>query len=532
MRKQFVCWVVIVSMAVNAGPVYARGGRGGGGFHGGGGGGFHGGGNFGGGGFHGGNFGGAGGGFHPQSINRSPSMSMPRGGEFAHTGNFNRGGMDNNRINFGSNRVAGGTTTANRGNFNNLGNRGVENRGNFNRDNFNRNNFNRDNIGNRTNIGNANIGNSVNINRNNFNRVNTGDWHHGYWHGNWNNWNHGWAHYPAGWGWGWGGWGWGAGLATGALLGAAIPWGWGYYSYSNPYYSQPVVVDDGAYNYSQPIMAAAPPADAGGGEPSAVDVASDLFEKARASFKQGDYPSALSLVDQAISKVPNDPTLHEFRGVTLFAMQRYKDAAATIYAVLSTGPGWDWTTLGSLYLDTGVYTQQLRALEDYRMQHQNEADARFLLAYFYMTAGQNDAAANELKAVVKLQPNDQLSSQLLAGLTTPAGDDQQTPPPSTPSTPSAPVAASSLVGAWKANQPDGTSISLELGKDSKYIWKVDRGGKTQDYAGNYSVADNLLILNQDNNPAMVGQVSQLAARTFNFKMPGAGPSDPGLTFTR
>jgi hypothetical protein len=36
--------------------------------------------------------------------------------------------------------------------------------------------------------------------------------------------------------------------------------------------------------------------------------------------------------------LPSDATLHEFRGLTLFAQGNYKDAAATLYAVLAAGP--------------------------------------------------------------------------------------------------------------------------------------------------------------------------------------------------
>ena len=64
--------------------------------------------------------------------------------------------------------------------------------------------------------------------------------------------------------------------------------------------------------------------------------------------------------------MPNDTVLHEFRGLVLFALGRYKEAAAADYAVLSAGPGWDWTTLSGLYPNVEVYTEQLRALEQYQ----------------------------------------------------------------------------------------------------------------------------------------------------------------------
>ena len=44
----------------------------------------------------------------------------------------------------------------------------------------------------------------------------------------------------------------------------------------------------------------------------------------------------------------------------LFAVGKYDLAAGPLYAVLSVGPGWDWTTMAGLYPDIDVYTAQLR----------------------------------------------------------------------------------------------------------------------------------------------------------------------------
>ena len=102
-----------------------------------------------------------------------------------------------------------------------------------------------------------------------------------------------------------------------------------------------MVVQPTAYDYSQPIStAAAPPA------PGIADQVGTSFDSARDAFKAGDYAKALELTDQAIRQMPNDAALHEFRGVVLFALHRYEDAAAPLYAVLSVGPGWDWQYLG------------------------------------------------------------------------------------------------------------------------------------------------------------------------------------------
>ena len=111
-----------------------------------------------------------------------------------------------------------------------------------------------------------------------------------------------------------------------------------------------------------------------------METADATLEAAREAFKDGSYAEALKFADQALTKTPNDPLLHELRGLTFFAQGDYDKAAAAFYAVLSVGPGWDWTTMIGLYQDVDVYTQQLRALEAYRNQHPDSAAARFVLA--------------------------------------------------------------------------------------------------------------------------------------------------------
>jgi tetratricopeptide (TPR) repeat protein len=350
--------------------------------------------------------------------------------------------------------------------------------------------------------------------------VGAGDWYHGNSHGNV---DQGWSNHPAA-------WGWGAGLATGAAI--TSPWSWGYFGYSNPYSSG--TEDSTTYmDYSQPLVAAAP-ADStqqpsAAGQASPQDEAVAPFDEARNLFSNGDFKGALDRVNTAIQKAPNDTALHEFRGLCQFALGQYKPAAATLYAVLSVGPGWDWTTLSGLYPNVDAYTAQLRALEKYATDHPDSSDTHFVLAYHYLTAGNSEAAAREYKMVIQLNPKDDLSKQLLASLT---GSGAEPSKPSEPATPSKPVEAAAIVGNWKASRPDGSSINLKLAEDKKYSWKYTTGGKTQDFEGVYTLADNVLILKQNEQPMMVGQISLLAANQLNFKLTGGDPSDPGLTFSQ
>src|SRR5262249_30502633 len=136
----------------------------------------------------------------------------------------------------------------------------------------------------------------------------------------------------------------------------------------------------------------------------------------RAAFKAGDYVKALQRTDEAIQTLPNDATLHEFRALALFALQKYEQAAVPLYAVLSVGPGWDWTTLAGLYPGIDVYTQQLRALEQHARATSKSSAAHFVPAYHYMTQGHNDAALAQFRQVQAVAPGDTLSAQLIKQL--------------------------------------------------------------------------------------------------------------------
>jgi tetratricopeptide (TPR) repeat protein len=360
-----------------------------------------------------------------------------------------------------------------------------------------------------------------------------GAYHQGWVHGYWN------GHNDAAWGWRnpyWGAWGVGLGAGLGWGLaswgfGSAL-YGMGYSSYSNPYYGATAAVADqpavaAPYDYSQPInTVSAPAAD------SVTDPAMALFDAGRASFQQGNYTDALQQTNDALAKLPNDTTLHEFRALCLFALGRYDEAAATLYAVLSVGPGWDWTTLISLYPDVDVYTTQLRALEEYCDDHRESATGRFVLAYHYLTEGHTEAAVDTLKQVVALKPSDTLSAKLLRQLDL----SQDKPAPAAVPTPAptdtTPPQGASIAGTWSAQPADDTSIALTVQPGGEFTWQVTQKGQMQKFAGTSTYGDGILTLAQDKGPVLVGRVSWKDASHMTFRVVGDGPEDPGLNFSK
>ena len=257
-----------------------------------------------------------------------------------------------------------------------------------------------------------------------------------------------------------------------------------------------------------------------------------LFDAGRQSFYAGDFAGALQKTDEALGKLPNDTTLHEFRALCLFALARYDEAAATLYAVLSVGPGWDWTTLISLYPNVDVYTGQLRALEDYCKANRQSASGRFVLAYHYLTEGFTDAAVRMLKQVATVKPNDTLTAKLLRQLDPPKDTPATAAPSTTEADDTTPPDGATIEGTWNAHPADATAIALTIEHGGAFKWEVTQNGRKQQFAGTSTYGNGILTLAQEKGPALVGRVGWSGPKQMNFRIVGDGPDDPGLSFSK
>jgi len=255
-----------------------------------------------------------------------------------------------------------------------------------------------------------------------------------------------------------------------------------------------------------------------------------LFDQAREAFAKGDYKRALELSNQTLKTMPNDAVVHEFRSLTQFALQNYREAAAGAYAVLSAGPGWDWTTVSSLYGNVADYTTQLRALEAYVKKNPQSSDGHFLLAYHYLTSGNVDAAQGQLREAEKLTPNDRLVTQLLA-LTSKSGEESAKPAPLQAIPDDKLVKTDQLIGVWTAGGSGGSKFQMTLDKDSAFSWKFTSGKKSDEIKGVFAVEQNNLALEVNDGSVMLAEIA-LAGDQLKFKVIGSEPGDPGLTFTK
>ena len=361
-------------------------------------------------------------------------------------------------------------------------------------------------------------------------------WANGYWHGYHDNNN-----------WGWGSFALGAATGVSAWALGSSFYNWGYASYANPYYAeaavaQPIVIEQNVaggepqtvtlpaytYDYSQPIdTQSAPPPE------EVASPAIAKFYSARAAFGTGDYAGALQLTDEALKVLQNDATLHEFRALVLFAIGKYDLAAGPLYAVLSVGPGWDWTTMAGLYPNIDVYTSQLRKLEAFVSANLTSTAGNFVLAYHYLTQGNTDAAVIRLKQVVAVAPHDTLSAQLVKQFSSPSQASGAPAPSTTLETAAKPAKQGNLTGNWTAHPAPDTTIALRIGDDETFTWQVTVKGKPRQLTGKWSLTDNLLTLAQEGDAgALVGRVSWQADGKWSFRVIGTGADDQGLLFTQ
>jgi tetratricopeptide (TPR) repeat protein len=330
---------------------------------------------------------------------------------------------------------------------------------------------------------------------------------------------------------------WGLGGLAGWGLG---PWanGWLYSGFANPYFVAPPVDTPVANwppvfvpDYSRPLDLTSVP-------PAAENTEQDdsTFLAAREVFKAGDFARALTLTDLALKPYPNEPVLHEFRALCLFALGRYSEASAALYVVLTAGPGWDWTTMVGLYPDVDTYTSQLRALEALVRSNPDVASRRFVLAYHYMVMDHVDNARRTFEEAARLQPNDHLAGQFAKALSSSthaqtAAANDAAPASKTPELlePSPPPAA--LVGAWKAKPMPNLTIELTLRDDGQFTWDVRAMGHTDSIAGDAVYRDGILTLTQADAPDLVGKIVDLTDKQFGFELQG-GPHAAAIQFSR
>lgn len=333
--------------------------------------------------------------------------------------------------------------------------------------------------------------------------------HHSWYHGCWT--GHGWSGFhsplvpcPSGWG------------------VSRFSYSSGYLNYVNPYLVAGTLTPV-FQHYAEPIALIRYGDESVPRAPDALRA----FEQARFVFYHGEYGQARALAEQCLADLATDPTLHEFYALTLFMNGEYKGAAVVLHALLAAAPGWDWTTMISLYQNPDDYTKRLRMLERRCTLRPGDAASAFVLAYHYTVCGDEESARRLLKLVVAQKPSDKVAAQMLEAISAPTA--QPVAAESRTGTDPTRAPPIDLVGAWRAARPNGT-VDLSLQPDGGFTWQFGPDDNRMDRKGTWSLANDLLVLESPVEGALVGRVTPISNRRFTLKLVGGPPDDPGMTF--
>ncbi len=211
-------------------------------------------------------------------------------------------------------------------------------------------------------------------------------------------------------------------VATAALLFVALSLGWTHETVAQcaihgqpfpgqPVFYQPVVVQPvRTQPATQPVVVTPQPAVS-----PAVSRAKNKTDVARAYFKTHQYSDAQRHLDEVVKLVPRDTNAFQFRSLVLFAQGKYGDAAADAYDSIGLGNTWTAEVLDSIYPSADRYHQHLAQLKK-ETGTSPSMQNHFLLAYHFLMLNDLASGKAELEQVLVLQPEEPLTTKLLAAV--------------------------------------------------------------------------------------------------------------------
>lgn len=135
--------------------------------------------------------------------------------------------------------------------------------------------------------------------------------------------------------------------------------------------------------------------------------------QARTAFTARNYGTALELMNKVVKQLPQNNEALQFRSLIHFALADDKAAAADAYEALKLGAAWNATAITTLYGDAKRYEAQLAALKLRAESNPDSLEVHFLLAYQSLVNGDLKTGEKELEEVLRIRPDEPLSSKLL-----------------------------------------------------------------------------------------------------------------------
>jgi hypothetical protein len=169
-----------------------------------------------------------------------------------------------------------------------------------------------------------------------------------------------------------------------------------------PVVSQPAIV--------QPIANPRPAAPR-----TPLEVARQKTSEAKALFAAGKYSQAEGKLDAVVKLAPKDSNAYQFRALTHLAQNDFDSAAADAYDAMLLGNSWTREVVATFYARSrlGIYDNHIGQLQRVAQQEPS-MQTHFLLAYHHLVNQNWLAGQLELEKVLALQPDEPLSTKLLA----------------------------------------------------------------------------------------------------------------------
>jgi len=139
----------------------------------------------------------------------------------------------------------------------------------------------------------------------------------------------------------------------------------------------------------------------------------ELITQAKSSFQNEKYLEAVEATNKWVELAPKSTDALQLRSLSYFAMGEYKLAARDAYSAILNGPIWTRAALKDLYTDASGHSRDLSWLRAAAQEQTETLHVHFLLAYHNLVLGNLGAGAKSLETVLRIKPNEPVSSRLL-----------------------------------------------------------------------------------------------------------------------
>ena len=88
------------------------------------------------------------------------------------------------------------------------------------------------------------------------------------------------------------------------------------------------------------------------------------------------------------------------------------------------------------------------------------------------------------------------------------------------------------VGTWSGEPAKGGKVVFVLTEDEKFTWKYSSEEENKSFAGDYTLVDNRMLLEDLNVGGLVVRIHPEGADAFILRAEGKPKDDPGVRFER